>query len=87
VNWVKLCRGMLENHGLLPDQLLDVPLPQLMALSKDQDADPERAHLERLARKGVIREDEIEGHYAAMQAAKAEREEQADALRRKRRGP
>lgn len=75
---MKLCRQMLEHHGLLPDQLLDVPLPQLMALSKDQDADPERAHLERLARKGVIAEDEIDTHYAAMQAAKAEREARRD---------
>lgn len=64
----------MEHHGLLPDQILDLPLPQLMALSRDQDADPERAHLERLARKGVIREDEIEHHYQAMQVAKAERE-------------
>ncbi len=85
MNWVKLCRGMLENHGLLPDQILEMPLPQLMALSKDQDGDPERAHLERLARKGVIREDEIDTHYAALQAARAEREEQADAFRRKKR--
>jgi hypothetical protein len=65
---------MLENHGLLPDQILEMPIPQLMALSKSDRPDPERAHLERLARKGIIREDEIEEHYKAMQVAKAERE-------------
>lgn len=51
-----------------------MPLPQLMALAGEDQFDPERAHLERLARKGVIREDEIERHHAAMLAAKSERQ-------------
>lgn len=70
---MKLTRQMMENHGLLPDQILDMPLPQVMALAGEERCDPERAHLERLARRGVIREDEIERHYAEMQQAKAER--------------
>lgn len=65
---------MLQNHGLLPHQLWDVPIPTLMALSQQSVDDPERLHLERLVRKGIIAEDEVEGHYEAMQIAKAERE-------------
>ncbi|MEO2090710.1 MAG: hypothetical protein ABGY75_14590 [Gemmataceae bacterium] len=78
MNWAKLCRQMFENHGVLPDDILEMPLPQLLALVGEEKSDPERAHLERLARKGVIGEDEIEARYAEMQVAKAEREARRD---------
>lgn len=78
-----MCRSMLENHGILPDQILEIPLPQLMALSRAGEDDPERAHLERLVRKGVIAEDEVEEHYRAMQVRKAEREAASQARRKR----
>lgn len=62
MNWLLLCKAMMENHGLLPNQIVDMPLPQLAALAGgDGKLTKEEAlaiHRQRLIDKGIIKEGE-----------------------------
>ena len=54
LSWPELCRTMLENHGILPHQVVEMPVVQLMALAPPQPMTREEAlaiHRQRQARK------------------------------------